>query len=409
MKILLWLLTALLTSIPLLMYLAYSIRRLDTRRQLLLENLFSLELDDDYMKFRHGQHYDTWKSCGERKTKFEFDYFNKDFKAQTGHEDFFPPVALMTVFSGAGWYFVLSHVCPAAGLPELNQLVPETLAWGFLGAFFASMLAIIQEFREFNLTPELYYSLVYRLLFSSTTAFLVGQAFKDSFSSMLAFGVGLFPIEKTWDFVSGRTAKLLGAAKPERETGADLADIQGLEDSRDRQKLVSIGIASVQALATADPLQLVFLTTFPIRTVVDMIDKAILYLYIGDKVKELRKHGINGVIELVALAKLIDKIPVFASRLAPGGGNEFSKFFEEVNAAQLIKDVAKVLGQSEDELKAFIYNMYYDPVVIFMYDVWGRFCQPAASPLNESRLTTPSLNVNVKGFEPSRVSTTQCD
>jgi hypothetical protein len=32
----------------------------------------------------------------------ELNYFNKNFKAQNGHQDFFPPVALTTVLSGAG-------------------------------------------------------------------------------------------------------------------------------------------------------------------------------------------------------------------------------------------------------------------------------------------------------------------
>jgi hypothetical protein len=123
--------------------------------------------------------------------------------------------------------FLLSHVYPAAGSPELTQLVPETLAWGFVGAFFASVLAIIEEFHTYSLTPGVYYSLMYRLLFSSTAAFLVGQAAKDSFSPVLAFGVGLFPIEQTWNFISDKTAQGLGAAKPEGEKGAGLAAIQG--------------------------------------------------------------------------------------------------------------------------------------------------------------------------------------
>jgi hypothetical protein len=261
-------------------------------------------------------------------------------------------------------------------MSELTQF-PETLAWGFVGAFFASLLAIIEGFREYSLSAGMYYSLSYRLLFSSTAAFLAGQTLKDSFSPLVAFGVGLLPIEKTWAFISQKTAQAVGTAKAEEEKGANLAAIQGLEDTKSRQSLVVIGITTVQALATADLLVLVSRTTFPIRTVLDLIDKAILYLYIGDKVKELRAHGINGMIELVALANLSEKRSAYAGGLSPAGaGKGFSKFFEQVNAAQLIQDVAKVLGQSEDELKAFIYNMYYDPVLIFIYEVWGRYGLP---------------------------------
>lgn len=375
-KIILWLLTALLASIPLVLYLVYSMRRLDIRRQLLLQALLTLELADAYMRVRHRQSYSDWSRLltGERVSKFESQYFNKDFEAETNHKDYLWPVALMTALSGAGWYFALSRIYPDAGTAQFNNLVPATFVWGFVGASFASLLSIIEEFRKYSLVPGSYYSLAYRLLFSSTAAFVVGVLFsKDAFPPLAALGIGLFPVEKTWDFITEKTAQLVGAAKPEGELGADLAAIQGLEHSRNRRKLVDIGITSVQALATADPLFVFFQTTFPIRTVVDMIDKAILYLYIGDRVKELRSHGINGVIELVALAKLIENSPAYAGGRAPAGTIGFSKFFEQVDAAQLIKDVATVLGQSVDELKAFIYNMYYDPVVMFIYDVWGRY------------------------------------
>jgi hypothetical protein len=78
-------------------------------------------------------------------------------------------------------------------------------------------------------------------------------------------------------------------------------------------------------------------------------------------VKELRSHGINGVVELRALAKLIEKSPTYAGGKATAEDRSFSKFFEEVDGTQLMKDVAAVLEQSVDELKAFIYNMYYEP------------------------------------------------
>jgi len=48
MNIFLWMLTALLALIP-LTYLAYSMQRLDTRHQLLLQTLLRLDLYDYYM------------------------------------------------------------------------------------------------------------------------------------------------------------------------------------------------------------------------------------------------------------------------------------------------------------------------------------------------------------------------
>ena len=377
MKIFLWLLTALLSSIPLMMYLVYSVRRLDTRRQLLLQTLLSLGLGDAYMRIRHGEYHGDPRRIpdgAERESQF-LEYFNEDFKAETSPKDYCLPVALVTALSAVGWYFALSRIYPEAGTAQFNELVPAMFLWGFVGAFFASLLSIIDEFRKYSLMPSSYYSLVYRLLFSSTAAFLAGQLFKDTFSSLVAFGIGLFPVEKTWAFITERASQVVNA-KSEGELGADLAAIQGLEDSRNRRKLIDVGITSVQALATADPLLLFLQTTFPMRTVVDMIDKAILYLYIGPRVTDLRSHGINGVIELVALAKLIEKKTAYAGGRAPGGIVGFAKFFEQVDPPQLIKDVATVLGQSVDELKAFIYNMYYDPMVMFIYNVWGRDVNP---------------------------------
>lgn len=385
MKNIPWLVMALLVSIPPVMYLVYALRRLDTRRKLLLQTLLTLDLDNAYMRIRHGQSYNAWRRLPalQRIREFESNYFNPDFRAETSGWDYFWPVALMTVLSAAGWYIALSHFYVEAGTAKLKELVPATFVWGFVGAFFASVLSIIDEFRKYSLMPGSYYSLVYRLLFSSTAALLAGQLFAATFSPLVAFGIGLFPVEKTWEFITEKTAQVVGASKAEGELGADLAAVQGLEDGRNRRKLIDVGITSVQALATADPLLLFLQTTLPMRTVVDLIDKAILHLYIGDKVKVLRSHGINGVIELVALTKLLEKSPAYTGGQAPAGSAGFSEFFGNVDQAQLVKDVAAVLGQSVDELKAFIFNMYYDPVVMFIYDVWGRYLD--VKPLEEAQ------------------------
>jgi len=396
MKIILWGLMVLLTLIPLVMYLVYSLRRLNTRRQLLLQTLLTLGLDDAYMRIRHGEIYNQWcvLTAAERLTQLESKYFNTDFKAETSHRDYAWPVLLITILSGLGWFFSLGRLYPDVVTAQFNPPIPAFLLWGFTGAYFASVLSIIDDFRKYSLTPSSYYSLSYRLLFSSTAAFLVAQIFSSSFSHLAAFGIGLFPVEETWNFITEKTSQVVGASKVEGELGANLAAIQGLEDSRDRRKLVDIGITSVQALATADPLLVFFQTTFPMRTVVDMIDKAILYLYIGDKAKELRLHGINGVIELRALAKLIEKTPAYKRGEEAADDGKFGQFFQDVDATKLLESVAGVLGQSVDELRAFIYNMYYDPVVIFIYDVWGRYLE--VQPADEKSLA-PVAPKNLAG------------
>lgn len=374
-------LTVLLALLPLLAYLGYSLRRLDARRSHLLRTLLTMDLADYYMRIRHYHEYERWiaKETDKRLLAFETDYFNPDFRAGNSRSDFALPVTLMTLLTGVGWLFALARVDPLAGGQQLHDLVPPTLVWGFVGAYFASMLLIVEESRKYSLTPNTYYSLVYRILFSSTAALLVSGLFPDTFSALTAFGIGLFPVEKTRDFIMRKTSELVGSTTSEGELGAELAVIQGLADGRNRRRLVDVGITSVQALATADPLVLFLETTLPIRTIIDMIDKSILYLYIGDKVEELRTHGINGVIELVALARLIEAKPAYADDAGAGGARHFNSFFGDLDGNQLMTDVATVLGQSIDELRAFIYNMYYDPVVVFIYDVWGRYLKVDAA------------------------------
>jgi hypothetical protein len=117
---------------------------------------------------------------------------------------------------------------------------------------------------------------------------------------------------------------------------------------------------------------LFFNTTFPLRTIIDLIDKAILHMYVGDKVTELRNHGINGVIELVAVAQLANKSPAFENQYNQAEPEAINALFQGIDVNKLISDLASVVGQITDELKAFIYNLYYDPLVSFIYDIWGR-------------------------------------
>lgn len=391
MKSLLWFLFSVFTVLPVVTYLVYYYRRLDTRRKQLLQTLLSLSLHEEYMLMRYKDKFSKWKKCPNEETlitDFENSYFNEDFRAGHSHPDFVWPVMLFTIFTAIGWLFTLQRVLSTFVAFELRS-IPDALAYGFIGAYLACILAIFDGVRRYDLSPSLYYSVTYRLMFSSFAAYVVGLTFDAPFEPLVALGVGLFPLERTWNFITERAANALGAGQNEKEPGLELANIQGLEHSTNRQKLTDIGISTVQGLATADPLLVFFLTTFPLRTVVDMIDKAILYLYLGDDVVKLRKHGVNGVIELVALARLADGEWAYKNQQ---GKQSLGKLYTDFETEKLISALAEVIGQSPNEFKAFIYNMECDPMVNLIYEIWGRYLQ---RPI-EQTLTDPQTTLQAK-------------
>lgn len=391
MKSLLWFLFSLLTLLPVITFFVYYYRRLDTRRKQLLQTLLSLSLHEEYMLMRYKDKFSKWKECTTEEiliTTFENSYFNEDFRAGYSHRDFLWPVLLFAIFSGVGWLFTLQRVLSTFVALDLRS-IPDALAYGFIGAYLACILAIFDGFRRYDLSPGLYYSITFRVLFSSVAAYVVGLTFDAPFEPLVALGIGLFPLERTWNFITERAASAVGAGQNEKEAGLELANIQGLEHSTNRQKLTDIGISTVQGLATADPLLVFFWTTFPLRTVVDMIDKAILYLYLGEDVVKLRKHGVNGVIELVALARLSEGVKAYKSQQ---DSKPLSELYAGIKTEDLISNLAEVIHQTPDELKAFIYNMDCDPMVNLIYAIWGRYLQyPVEQTLAEPSHAKPEL------------------
>jgi hypothetical protein len=358
--------------------LVYYHRRLRARRDLLRETLTSMGLDDYYMRMRHPE-----KKC---LNADEFrKIFDADFRSGLSASDYVWPVSLFTAVSLLGWYETLSRlVGETAGLKES---LPVALAFGFVGSFLASLFMIFDDFRTLSLDPGEFYSATNRVLFSSVAAYVVSLATPSIVQGaipLVSLGIGLIPVEDVRNFIVSKTSQLAGTAAAEGERGLGLKVIQGLEDRETRSRLVEMNIATVQALATCEPFTLFFQTTLPLRAVIDMIDKAILYLYIGDAVTELRQHGINGVIELVALAHLGDQQPAYDTN--GSGAQAIAPFFKDVDATKLVERVATLMKQEPDELKAFIYNCYYDPQVSLIYDIWGKYLnpqsvRPAAAPV----------------------------
>ena len=58
------------------------------------------------------------------------------------------------------------------------------------------------------------------------------------------------------------------------------------------------------------------------------------------------------------------------------GTSAANRFFNDCDPDKLLESLRKVLNQEPEELKAFIYNLYYDPLVKLLYSIWGKYLNP---------------------------------
>lgn len=189
------------------------------------------------------------------------------------------------------------------GVKNLVRIAPVTLALGFAGAYIQSLYDTLRRCRESDLSAySLHFTWVHMVLASILGA-LVAKAFAAGVDQFVAFGLGLFPLKDTFEYVRNMTKKRL-------EISVDLDEIRGLPlglaqglNKTVVDRLDEEGITSIVDLAYSDPIKLFLKTNYPWAWVIDVMDQALLINYIGSKIERLRPIGIRGSIEMSVLGE----------------------------------------------------------------------------------------------------------
>jgi hypothetical protein len=66
------------------------------------------------------------------------------------------------------------------------------------------------------------------------------------------------------------------------------------------------GISSCQQLSLADPVELFVKTNLQWHVILDLIDQALLYTYVGQKIEKLRELGVRSAMEIAALYEMLE-------------------------------------------------------------------------------------------------------
>ena len=208
---------------------------------------------------------------------------------------------------------LLTSILVTVGFINRQQLgwlgaEPVRLAFfSFLGAYVFSIQELIRRYNTFDLQPQVYSSILIRMLVSVIFMFVAGLAIRVTvpdlskagsetldWGPVIAFIVGIFPAQGTrW------LAQLANRvfSDPSGHKGLSLKNVQGISDYHE-SRLQVLGIDDVQNLATADIRKILLTTRFDTQTIVNWIDQAILLTKVGDRITRFRDANINTFSEL---------------------------------------------------------------------------------------------------------------
>lgn len=252
--------------------------------------------------------------------------------------------------------FVRAHL--PSNLPiELTsklQNIPFAVLAGIAGAYIWGLYEVLRKYRIADLTTISLHFVWMRMLLAAILGALFAATTKEPIDLMIAFGMGALPIRDLKDFLSIRARNYLqiGDSRTPIEP-PNLHKLQGL-DQKTIDRLDDEGITSVQHLAYFDPIKLLFRTNFEWKIILDFVDQAILYSYVGDKIDLLRPIGIRGAIEMWDLSYYL---------------KEQERISTE-NAKNLRKTIAEKLGEDSLCLENLIKTISDDLHVVFLRILW---------------------------------------
>jgi hypothetical protein len=234
----------------------------------------------------------------------------------------------------------------------LAKIPPESLA-ALGGAAIWGMYDSVQRFQVIDLSPASLHYLALRIILTPVIAPLMGAAFSEPLKLLIAFAIGAFPVQTILDFIKGQArSKLQFTGQAEPVEPPTLNKLQGMTPSM-LQRLENEGFEGVQHAAGADPFKLLLKTNIEWKVILDIIDQAILFDYIGDNMALLRPLGIRGSIEIATIQQgLTDQST-------------------HDDAMKLVAVIAGVLKQDQAGVLNLIRNAYEDVQVNLIWALWG--------------------------------------
>ncbi len=253
---------------------------------------------------------------------------------------------------------VLAATGVVPGVPRsfatLTQSLPTAIWTAAAGGYLWGLYELMRRHQRADLTPVSVNFLWLRLLMAVALGYVVSRTTVAPLDVLVAFAVASTPLAAIlkWLRAVGQKRKGIDVSDGPSEA-PNLHNLQGTAPDV-VARLEEEGISRVQQLAMGDPMNLFLATNIEWRLILDLIDQAILYNYVMEKIPLLRPLAIRGAIEVKGLAEELES-------------NEQA---EQTHAHDMIPAISQALGIPPVGVNNLLVTVQWDAQVRLIDRLW---------------------------------------
>jgi hypothetical protein len=320
------------------------------RRDKLIAYLSCDALDLYYNQF-------PWRASAEPDLKKRF---TKQFNLLYGCRHFVMPLTVFVAIGLTALWIGVRSIQAQFGVARYAFRLPDVVLFAMAGGFVWVISDQLSRIARRDLSPRDIYGWTFRILlaipFGVSLAALATPVLKDA----IAFLLGSFPTQTLFTIGRRIVASKLTLGDQQDGNNIELATLQCV--SRDKaETFQDQGIDTVAALAWADPIDLTIRTNFDFNYVLDCMSQALLWVYFQEKTRLLYTYSLRGSQETLSLVMLLN------GTLAM---DEDAPEFDPVRAGAALKEMASVVGMTEDSFRTTLDQVAADPYTHFIAQVW---------------------------------------
>jgi hypothetical protein len=191
----------------------------------------------------------------------------------------------------------------SSGLGTPLIVIPAVAAAGISGAYLWIVADMIDRARRLALTAADVGKATLRMAMSAAVSTALVAIAAPAVALPIAFAAGAFPLETVSAMFRRFASEKLGLGIGiQQDSPSQVLNLDGV-DRPTADRLFDADISTIAKLAYADPVQLAMQTGLRFDYVIDIASQALAWVYLGDRLNDLRPAGLRGAIEICYFLK----------------------------------------------------------------------------------------------------------